>query len=192
MKTREVFQILSDELEPVLLPLGFSRIKDPAGQVIAWTRPLATKKYETVWCQIHKYPWDPWIGSKFLVEVQQARSKDAGAINGAKRARLADLLTKEERREVQTRQNRVIKKFRVPSGQEYCSIMGFAVADPDLFLDKYREACRPVKYGTNRHEDIWLRAFDAADITAWGEFLAGWFPGALGSSQALKGDEFKW
>jgi hypothetical protein len=192
MKSREVFRILSGKIEPVLTPLGFTRLKDPTGQIVGWTRPLTKSKNETVWCQLDKSPWHPWIGSRFVVELQQARAKAAGAINGAKRARLADLLTAEERREVQARQNRVVKKFRVPSGDEYSEFMGFPVADPEPFLDEYREACRPVAYGGGRQQDIWLRVLDADDVTAWGEFLAGWLPGALGRFAALRGAEYGW
>ena len=62
MKTRAVFRILSGKVKPALLPLGFSPLKDPTGQVSAWTRSLAKKSYQTVWCQIDKNPWDLWIG----------------------------------------------------------------------------------------------------------------------------------
>jgi hypothetical protein len=192
MKPREVFRTLRQKLEAVLLPLGFSRSKDPAGQILAWTRPMGNKKYEAVCCQVDKWPWDPWIGSKFVVEFQHARGKEVGAINGAKRARLADLLTTGERREVEDRQNRIIAKFRVPSAAEYSKFMGFPVVDADLFLDEYREECRPVKYGKRRNEDIWLRILDEEDVQAWADFLASWLPGALERFAALKGEHFQW
>lgn len=192
MKTREVFRILSGSLEPALLPLGFSRLKDATGQTLAWTRTCAGRKHETVWCQMDKNAWDPWIGSKFVVEFQQARHKEPGAINGSKRARLADLLTEGERRAVQARQNRVIKKFRVPSATDYSRFMGFPVGNPDLFLEEYRQACRPVKYKDGRHDDIWLLVCNAADVTAWSEFLAGWLAGALERFAKLKGEEYQW
>ena len=89
MKTREVFRILAACLEPVLHPLGFSRIKDPTGQVVAWSRP-----------------WDPFIGSRFVVEVRRAHDKKVGMSNGGKRARLSELLTCDEKREVENRQSK--------------------------------------------------------------------------------------
>src|SRR5262245_32191609 len=156
MKTREVWRILSCKLEPTLVSLGFSRLKDQAGCLV-WTRPLGNKRHETLWCQMDKWQWDPWIGSQFVVELQHSRQKEAGAMRG-KRARLGDLLTRDERRTVQLRQNRVIKKFRVPSQKEYNRAMGFpASLDAGIFLDEHREACRPVRYKGGEHVDIWLR-----------------------------------
>jgi hypothetical protein len=132
--------------------------------------------YETVWCQMDKWPWDPWIGSQFVVEFQHARSADVGAIDSAKRARWAYLLTEDERRVVQVRQNRVIAKIRVPSAAEYNEFMGFPVPNAGLFLEKYEQACRPADYSGGRAQDIWLRVLGREDVEMWAEFLASWLP----------------
>jgi len=176
MKTREVFQVLCKQLEPILLPMGFSRRKDHTGHNLPWTRLLSEQTYETVWCQMDKWPWDPWIGSQLVVEFQHAPSTDVGAINSAKRARWAYLLTEDERREVQVRQNRVIAKIRVPSAAEYSEFMGFPVPNGDLFLEKYEQACRPADYSGGRAQDIWLRVLGPEDVQMWAEFMAGWLP----------------
>ena len=190
MKTREVFRILRERLEPVLKPLGFTRTIDSTGQCLVWTCPTDKQKNIVVWCQMNKWPWDPWIGSQFVVEMQHSRSKEVGAMQGAKRARLGDLLTNDQKQELQERQNRVIAKFRVPSQEEFSGFMGFPVTGANIFLDQYHWGCRPVQYDTRRYEDIWLRIFDAEDVVAWAEFLTGWLPGALQRFKRLKGAKF--
>jgi hypothetical protein len=179
MKTREVFRILCKQLEAVLLPMGFSRIKDTTGLILPWNRLLGTGRYETIWCQMDKWPRDPWIGTQFLVEFQRAPTMESGAIKATKRTRWADLLTEDERCEVQDRQNRVIAKLRVPSVDEFNEFMGFPVPEGKLYLEKHRMACRPVEYGGRRLLDIWMRVFDRADVEMWAEFVARWLPTGL-------------
>ncbi len=191
MKTKAVFKILREHLEPVLTPLKFGPLKDSTGQNLAWSRPAGGRKHETVWCQIDKWPWDQWIGSKFTVEFQHAGTRDIGAMRG-KRARIGDLLNAREKREISEYQNRVIARCRVPSPAEFRASYAMDVSEDDPALAVYREACTPVKYSGRKHYDIWLRIMDADDIVLWGEYLARWIPGALTRFAALQGEEYLW
>jgi hypothetical protein len=189
MKTREVFRIVRRYLDCPLTELGFSTLAH-TGAVLPWSRRLDERQHETVWCQIDKWPWDPWLGSKFTVEFQCADTPDAGAAGNAKRARLGDLLDANARKAVQDLQNAVIAKLRVPTHEEYNGHMGFA-AD-EFALAAYRDACQPVSYTRGRVGDLWLRIFDAEDVDLWGAFLAEWIPQGLTVFEMLEGDESAW
>ena len=177
MKTRDVFRILREVVEPSILPARFSVFKDCTGGFLIWTRPVGRGKYETISCQMDKWPWDPWTGSRFRVSMN--RSSRRGNVALCKdQADMADLLTGEERREVQTLQNRVIVKCREPSKEEYNDFMGFAAYNA-LTVREYREKCAPVEYSDARHFDLWLRIVDADDVREWGRYLAAWLPKVL-------------
>ncbi len=62
MKTREVFRVLRQHVEPPLVDLGFEPFKDPSGLFLVWTRPRKGRKFETVACQADKWGWDPGGG----------------------------------------------------------------------------------------------------------------------------------
>src|SRR5262245_60471239 len=124
MKTRQVFRILRDQIEPPLQTMGFSPFKDNSGRFLIWTRPWNIGKYETVSCQIDKWPWDPWIGSRFRVAMN--RSPHEGNTDLCReQAMMFDLLVPKEKREVQERQNKVINKRQIPDEASYNAYMGF-------------------------------------------------------------------
>src|SRR5262249_42859964 len=113
MKTREVFKILRERIESPLLDLDFEPFKDPSGLFLIWTRRRKGRKFETVACQADKWEWDPWRGSKF--GVLMTRSRQRGNVALCKEfATMWDLLSADDKPQMQEQQNRVIVKCRVP------------------------------------------------------------------------------
>jgi len=180
MKTRQLFTILRGHVEPVLLPAGFARLKDRTGAIAAWGRSASADCHFTAWLQNDKWPFDPWVGSRFIVEFQRAPICAAGAAQGAFRLRLQHLLSDAEREEVRRRQNAVLSKCRIPTDDEHRQVMGFGL----LPGNDYEESCRQVEDFDPRF-DIWLRYLDEADCRGWGTFLASWLPQALHRFESL-------
>jgi hypothetical protein len=179
MNTREVFQILREHIEPKLVEMGFVHHKDKhlAGQFLIWTRPLPAHRFETVYCQIDKRPWDPWFGSRFRISMN--RSAHAGNVALCDEyASMFQLLTATEFNHVQELQNKMIQKCRVPGEIEYNAHMGFA-AYGEFMMGTYQNACLPVSYSKARPVDIWLRISDGDDIAEWARYLSAWIPDVL-------------
>jgi hypothetical protein len=190
MKTREVFKVLRRHVEPPLEELGFEPFKDPSGVFLIWTRPRKGRKYETVACQVDKWGWDPWRGSRF--QVFMTRSGRRGNVALCREfAPQWDLLTADERREVEGQQNRVVARSRVPTEDEYNAHLGFVVYS-DREMRPYREACIPVDLSCRPAEDLWLRFTDADDLEAWGRFLAAWVPRVLARDAEADWGVFGW
>src|SRR5437660_3634840 len=132
MKTREVFRILREHVGPPLLDIGFAPFKDDSsGLFLVWTRPIKGKgrRYETVACQANKWPWDPWVGSTFTLHMTRSSQRGNTALC-KEYATLFELLTADEKREMQARQNAVIARCRVPTEAEYNAHMGFPAYTP--------------------------------------------------------------
>jgi hypothetical protein len=177
MKTREIFKLLREVVEPPLADLGFAHVKDSSGVFLIWSRPLKAKRFETVGCQIDKWGWDPWVGTKFTLLMN--RSSRRGNVALCKSfATLAELLTPDEKRAAQDLQNAVIARFRVPGETEFNAHKGYAAYSEYLIRD-YRAACAPENLSGSLRTGLWLRVLDANDVRAWGNFLADWVPRVL-------------
>lgn len=191
MQNRGVLRLLRTHLEPVLLPLGFSRSKGRAGNSVAWFRPSKKRRFETIWCQMDEWPFDPWIGTCFTLEFQQAGRAEPGMVQNAKRARLPPLLTAQDRQRITGMLNGVVQRCRIPSVKEYSAYAGWDVSGEEFFSDVYRDACRAAKRLTAK-DDVWFRFLDENDVHDWGVFLAGVLPSALERFEKLDGDDYRW
>jgi hypothetical protein len=178
MKTREVFRVLRQNIEPPLLALGFEPFQDPSGLFLVWTRTRKGRKYETVACQVEKWGWDPWKGWNF--QVLMTRSRHRGNVALCREfAEMYDLLTPDEKREIEAEQNAVIAKCRVPTEEEYNAHFGFPAYTKTGTSRVYREARTPEDLSRRPQVGLWLRFVDAGDLEAWAEWLAAWLPRAL-------------
>lgn len=192
MKNREIYRILREHIDPVALDLGFAAQKN-TGTDLPWTRKLNSKRYEIIWCQIDKWPWDVWLGTQFTVNFQNSRASRIGPSRGTKMARIGDLLKGNFKKEAEAIQNRAIEKIRVPTAKEYNDEMGAEFADSDdaFILEMYREKSQPAKFG-KKLGDLWLRIVNADDARAWAQFLAVWLPAGLKCFDTLEGDQYVW
>jgi hypothetical protein len=190
MKTREVFRVLRQHVEPPLLDLGFEPFKDPSGLFFVWTRPRKGRKFETVACQADKWGWDPWRGSRF--QVLMTRSRQRGNVALCREfAEMWDLLTADEKPPVEAVLNKVIGKSRVPTPGEYNAHLGFP-AYTESGMRVYREACAPVDLSRRPFDGLWLRFVDAGDLEAWAEMLSAWVPRALARNAEADWSVFGW
>lgn len=192
MKNREIFKTLRYHVGPIASDLGFTALPN-TGTDLPWTRQLKEGRHETVWCQIDKWPWDTWLGTKFTVNFLNAKAPGCGLSRGAKMARIGALLAGEHQTQAERIQNAAIQKIKAPSAREYNEQMGLELADGDdsFWLDQYHEASRPVKFG-NDPGDLWLRIVDAEDLTAWALFLAAWLPAGIACFAKLEGEQCMW
>jgi hypothetical protein len=190
MKTREVFQALREHLEPPLRELGFEPFRDPSGRFLIWTRPRKGRRYETVACQADRWGWDPWRGSRF--EVLMTRSRHRGNVALCREfATMWDLLTAEEKREMEEPQNKVIAKCRVPTEAEYNAHLGFSACSGSE-MRAYREACLPVDLSRHQPEGLRLRFIDAEDLQQWAQILSAWIPRVLARDAEADWGVFGW
>jgi hypothetical protein len=177
MKTRDAFRVLQKPIEPPLAELGFAPFKDPSGLFLVWTRSRKARKFETVACQTDKWGWDPWRGSR--LQVFMTRSGRRGNVALCREfAEMWDLLTDDEKREIEAAQNKVVAKSRVPTEAEYNAHVGFA-AYSEREMRPYRDARAPVDLSRRPAEGLWLRFTDADDLEVWGQLLAAWLPRVL-------------
>jgi hypothetical protein len=191
MKNREILKALVQLLHPVLEPMGFRPESAPGGRICAWARPGKPRRFETVWAQLDKWPYDPWIGTRFTVEFQEAGKRSPGAVRGSKRARLAPLLSSAQRRRVIADQNAIIRRLRIPTLAKYSEYAGWPVADKSLYIDIYREARRPLKE-LRPADDLWLRVLSIEDVHQWSALLADWMPQLLDRFAVLDEDHYRW
>ena len=175
VKNKELLSLLGLRVGPVLAREGLSPLKDRTGLASGWFRARPWGGYLTVWLQADKWPFDPWVGSRFVLELQRAPEREIGATGDALRLRFGDLLSEVERREVRDRQNRVIAKCRVPTDSEHRAALGFPLVAPDL----YESQCEIMKEDFGPKEDVWMRYLDRGDVEEWGLFLADWLPRGL-------------
>ena len=192
MKTREVFGLLRNSIEPPLLELDFQPFKDPTGSglFLIWTRPRKGRKFETVACKADKWGWDPWRGSR--VEVVMTRSRHRGNVALCREyATMWDLLRVDEKRRMQVVQNAVVAKCRVPTEAEYNAHMGFKAYTPSG-MRVYREACEQVELSGHQPEGLLLRFVDAEDLKAWAEILSTWIPCVLARDADADWSVFGW
>jgi hypothetical protein len=189
MKTREVFRVLREHIEPRLHELGFEPFKDPSGLFLVWTRPRKGRRFETVACQIDKWGWDPWSGSKF--DVLMTRSRHRGNVALCRElATLWNLLAADEKPMIEEQLNKVIAKSRVPTEGDYNAHKGYP-AFTSSEMRSYREACVPVDL--SRHQQtFWLRFIDAEDLQTWGEILSAWIPRVLARDAEADWGVFGW
>jgi hypothetical protein len=178
MKTRDVFRVLRQQVEPSLLDMGFEPFKDPSGLFLVWTRPRKGRKFETVACQADKWDWDPWRGWQFDILITRSRHRGNVALC-REFAEMWDLLSADEKREIEATQNKVIAKCRVPTEAEYNAHFGFPAYTKTGTPRVYSEACTPVDLSRRPFGGLWLRFLDVEDLEKWAGFLSAWIPRVL-------------
>ena len=158
--------------------MGFEPFKDPSGLFLVWTRPRKGRKFETVACQADKWEWDPWQGWRF--QVLMTRDRQRGNVALCREfAEMWDLVTADEKREVEAMQNAVIARCRVPTEEEYNAHFGFPAYTKTGTPRVYREACEPVDLSRRPFAGLWLRFLDVGDLKKWAVMLSAWIPRVL-------------
>lgn len=189
MKVRNVFKIFRDHIDPVLSGHGFC-LQRNTGTLLPWLRTLQDGRSDFVYCQMDKWPWDHWMGTKFTVNFQNSKEPDIALHRGSKFARIGDLLVGKHRQETERLQNSAIAKIRVPSEKEYNDELGFEFAD-EFVLQQYRDESEPVTL-SGKVGDLWLRIVDRDDVVDWASFLAAWLPDGLCHFEELEGEDYMW
>jgi hypothetical protein len=159
MKSTEVYASIRNELAPLLKSLGFRREK----ALLSWARQH-NERYTVLWCQVSRDGWDEYAGSKFVVEFQRSDSPEAGA-RSSTRARIAKLLTDDQRAEVWRFQNQVISGLTRPP-RTHATLQ----VSPDVtrwYLEKFEPVTAPYRV----NDDVWFRYAKPEHVRAWAEFL---------------------
>src|SRR5947209_20581405 len=90
-KASEVYSIARSVLSPWCRMQGLKRTR---GGMLGWYAPLE-RNYWAFWLQVSSEGWDPYAGSKFVVELQISKRQDIGT--GEYRRRIAEILIDTER-----------------------------------------------------------------------------------------------
>jgi hypothetical protein len=172
MKSTEVNGFLRNELAPLLKSMGFRRGKT----LLSWSRKR-NGRYTVLWCQVSRDGWDDYAGSKFVVELQRSDSPEVGALPST-RARIAKLLTDDQRDEVWRLQNRVISDLVRPPRTHPTLHVSAEVSK--WYLKKFDPV--PVRYRPN--DDVWLRYAKPEHVKEWAELLLRVSPGSVATLEA--------
>jgi hypothetical protein len=172
MKSTEVYASIRNELTPLLKSLGFSRGK----ALLSWARQH-NGRYTVLWCQVSRDGWDEYAGSKFVVELQRSESPEAGARSSA-RARMAKLLTDDQREEVWRLQNQVISDLvrppkTYPNLQVSPEVTKWYLHNFDLIPARYRA-----------DDDVWLRYAKPEHVKMWAQVLLRVLPACIAAIEA--------
>jgi hypothetical protein len=172
MKSSEVYTLLRAEMAPTLKAAGFVRQK----AFLSWSRPSG-RSNTVVWCQVSQDGWDPYSGSKFVVEFQRSSEPEPGTPAESRR-RLAKLLNSQQAEQVRATQNQVIASLQRPPAN-YAALR----VSPEItrsYLGRFEKAARPYAPG----EDIWLRYGEPAHVKAWATLLVEFMPSLLAAFES--------
>ena len=172
MKSTEVYASIRNELAPLLKSLGFCRGK----ALLSWARQH-NGRYTVLWCQVSRDGWDNYAGSKFVVELQRSESPEGGS-RSYTRARMAKLLTDDQRDEVRRLQNQVISSLvrppkTHPTLQVSPEVTKWYLNNFDLVPTRYRA-----------DDDVWLRYAKPEHVKMWAEVLLRVLPGCVAAIEA--------
>ena len=151
-------------MAPLFKANGFKR----TNTMLSWVRPHR-ELFIGVWCQADQRGWDPYAGSKFVVEFQLGREPVIGW-NTICRQRIASMLTSAEREVVRMVQNKVIASLHRPP-KDY-AVLNVCEEVSRIYLQEFKSIDRP--YGEG--EDIWFRYASDGDVNRWADFLLMKFP----------------
>jgi hypothetical protein len=173
VKSIQVYASIRNELAPLLKFLGFRREK----AFLSWARQH-NGRYTVLWCQVSRDGWDEYAGSKFVVEFQRSDNPEVGACPGT-RARIAKLLTDEQRDEVLRLQNQVISCLARPPRTH-----GTLHVSPEVtrwYLEKFEPVLTPYRVD----DDVWFRYARPEHVIAWAELLRRVIPGCVTAIEAM-------
>jgi hypothetical protein len=172
MKSTAVYASIKSELVPLFKSLGFSREK----ALLSWARKQ-NGLHTVLWCQVSRDGWDVYAGSKFVVELQRSESPEVGA-RSTTRARMAKLLTDEQRGEVWRLQNQVISDLVRPP--ETYPTLHVSPEVTKWYLNKFDLV--PARYRAD--DDVWLRYAKPEHVKMWAELLLRILPGCVAAIEA--------
>lgn len=128
-----------------------------------------------------------------MFQVLLTRSRHRGNVALCREfAEMYDVLTTDEKREIEGVQNAVIAKCRVPTEEEYNAHFGFAAYTKTGTPRVYREACTPMELSSRPRVGLWLRFLDTADLERWAIILSAWIPRALEKEAESDWGRFGW
>jgi len=161
VKSTDVYAQLRAALGPWFKSEGFVRAKG----LLSWCRRRGDR-YTVVWCQISQDGWEPYAGSKFIVQFQRSLEPIVGFYPSPSR-RLASLLTAEEREEVRAIQNSIIAELRQPPPNH----PAFQISENVTAW--YREQFRLVEKPYSDRHDVWFRYSSNEHVDRWSQFILG-------------------
>lgn len=172
MKSPEVYRLLRSELGSWFKGAGFVRAKG----LLSWCRSRGDA-YTVVFFQVSQEGWDPYAGSKFVVNFQRSAEPVPGMMP-SRDERLAGLLGEDSREELRGLQNTVIKSLALPPDTY------FALSGSESAARWYRNKFAPddVPYST-RH-DVWLRYASPDHVRAWSRFILAQLPACVATTES--------
>lgn len=171
MKSPEVYSQLKSELSAWFKSTEFQRIKG----LLGWSRPHGAA-HVVVWFQVSQDGWDPYTGSKFIVELQRSIEPIVGS-KSTHRQRLASFLSQEGREQLRSIQNKVIATLQRPP-RDYPKLH-ISPEVTDWYLNQFKLITEPYP---ERH-DIWFRYASPDHITQWIHFITSQLPACVSAAE---------
>ena len=172
MHAREVYASLRARIAPWAKASGFRR---GTGGMLSFNRPTPSG-FLTFWFQCSRDGWDPLRGSKFTLEFVEAPY--AGPGEHGRRQRFGSLLSADDREQVRTIQDAVIKRLGRPDRRHW-------IHAADKAIQQYYFAKFEPEPAYDVNSDIWLRYATASDVQGWVEFLAPRLPNMIDTFSLL-------
>lgn len=163
MKSTEVYSIVRSALGPWCKQQGFKRTK---GGMLGWYRPVGNW-FVLFWFQVSLDGWDPYAGSKFIVEFQISDEPRIGSLRAVHRSRLPKYLSDDQLERVRELQNRVIARLEKPKRDYHIFQM------PENIVTWYLAKFDAVSKRYTQSNDVWLRYRYAEDVEQWAYFIKG-------------------
>ncbi len=172
MRSTHVYRTIREAVDPWCEANGFTRA---AAAPLAYCKPIGGK-FLSVWFQCDRHGWDPYSGSRFTVEFQLDGSPEPGK---PANDRLQRFLTAEELEFVRDVQNSIIRKIPPPPQAWVDSFESNArrlYKNPELLIEGFWEQWRPVSAPLQPEHDLWLRYWEADDVTTWAALILNVLP----------------
>jgi hypothetical protein len=173
VKSTAVYRTLRAIVGPWCKTNGFRRTP---GGMLGWYAPAGEDSYIAFWFQCSRDGYDPWAGSKFVVELQQSDSTQIGT--GRHRMRIGRLIDDATRATVHALQNEIIARLPRPPKSHV------AFNDPST-AKWYQQKFEPEAPYDERH-DLWFRYQNEDDVKRWGQLILVHLPDAVARFTAAR------
>jgi hypothetical protein len=162
MKSTDVYREAREVLAPWFKQQGFTRTK---GGMLGWHKTIG-ERHLFLWFQVSQHGWDPYAGSKFVVEFQFSNSaRMFESSRDGVRDRLPRFLTGEELAEVRMIQNEIIRALPKPPPSYFILQMD------ERIVSWYANEFEEVDVAYEQNDDIWFRYHEPVHVRRWAELV---------------------
>ena len=159
MKSTEVYKEINKTIFPKLKSYGFKKTKSG---MLGFYKKI--KDYNLViWFQCSQEGFDPYAGSKFIVEIQLGQSNEIGT--SFDRNRIPHFLTRSELDNIVKIENEIKNRLQKPPQNHF--IFSLEDSIQRWYMRKFEKEDKIY----SNISDIWFIYYDSNDIQKWMEII---------------------